>query len=103
MRSLPSEIRKPIEAPSDTRNSPVSTEPTTLRGSIRPELSSAGVLIGPHPPPPARAAIPDDDRGRATQRPDDGLAPGRLDAANARDPDGVEHRHRARVARERER
>jgi hypothetical protein len=36
----------------------VSTDPTTVRGSIRPELSSAGVPIGPQPPPPAASMKP---------------------------------------------
>ncbi|PSK62418.1 hypothetical protein B0E53_05665 [Micromonospora sp. MH33] len=41
-----------------TRNSEVSTDPITLRGSIRPETSSAGVATGPQPPPPVASTKP---------------------------------------------
>lgn|GEM_PF-1587716 len=36
----------------------MSTEPITLRGSIRPETSSDGVATGPHPPPPVASMKP---------------------------------------------
>ena len=41
-----------------TTNSLVSTVPTTLRGSMRPEESKVGVEIGPQPPPPAASRKP---------------------------------------------
>ena len=50
--------RKPMLALRATRNSLVSTVPMILRGSIRPEESSVGVEIGPHPPPPAASRNP---------------------------------------------
>ena len=43
---------------SATMNSLVSTVPTTLRGSMRPEESRVGVEIGPHPPPPTASRKP---------------------------------------------
>src|SRR4029450_9103097 len=56
-----SETRKPRLAPRATRNTPVSAEPTTLRGSMRPEASRVGVPTGPQPPSrtaPACASSP---------------------------------------------
>ena len=36
----------------------MSTEPMTLRGSMRPLDSSAGVATGPQPPPPVASTNP---------------------------------------------
>ena len=55
---MPRPIRKPTLAAPATTNSAVSTEPITLRGSIRPETSSAGVATGPQPPPPVASTKP---------------------------------------------
>src|SRR5215210_7064723 len=45
-------------AATDTRNSLVSTVPTTLRGSILPVESSVEVFMAPQPPPPAASRNP---------------------------------------------
>ena len=71
--SVPRPIRKPTLAAPATTNSEVSTEPITLRGSIRPETSSAGVATGPQPPPPVAstkpATRPSGARNRLRRRP----------------------------------
>ena len=63
---LPSANRKPSEPPTATTNSEVSIEPTTLRGSSRPEESSEVVPTGPQPPPPI-ASISAGRRPRAAR------------------------------------
>src|SRR5215207_5032322 len=50
--------KKPMLAATDTRNSLVSTVPTTLRGSIRPVDINVDVFMAPHPPPPAASRNP---------------------------------------------
>ena len=51
-------MMKPSEPPTATTNSEVSIEPTTLRGSSRPEDSSEVVPTGPQPPPPIASRAP---------------------------------------------
>src|SRR5215217_6396080 len=50
--------KKPMLAATDTRNSLVSTVPTTLRGSILPVDINVEVLMAPQPPPPAASRNP---------------------------------------------
>src|SRR5215204_2436579 len=50
--------KKPMLAATDTRNSLVSTVPTTLRGSILPLDISVDVFMAPQPPPPAASRNP---------------------------------------------
>src|SRR5215211_3961484 len=50
--------KKPMLAATDTRNSLVSTVPTTLRGSIRPVDINVEVFMAPQPPPPAASRNP---------------------------------------------
>ena len=58
MPCAPRPTRKPSEPPTATTNSAVSTEPTTLRGSSRPDASSDDVPTGPQPPPPTASKAP---------------------------------------------
>ena len=58
MPCAPRPTRKPSEPPTATTNSAVSTEPTTLRGSSRPDASSDDVPTGPQPPPPTASSAP---------------------------------------------
>ena len=61
VHSMPCEpraMRKPSDPPTATRNSLVSIEPTTLRGSRRPDDSSDVVPTGPQPPPPMASSAP---------------------------------------------
>src|SRR5829696_6965150 len=50
--------KKPMLAATDTRNSLVSTVPTTLRGSILPVDINVDVFMAPQPPPPAASRNP---------------------------------------------
>src|SRR5215213_1191667 len=50
--------KKPMLAATETRNSLVSTVPTTLRGSILPVEINVEVLMAPQPPPPAASRNP---------------------------------------------
>ncbi len=50
--------RNPTLALNATTNSPVSTVPSILRGSILPEERRVGVEMGPQPPPPAASRKP---------------------------------------------
>src|SRR5829696_2435957 len=50
--------KNPILAAADTRNSLVSTVPTTLRGSILPVDIKVDVFMAPQPPPPAASKNP---------------------------------------------
>src|ERR671917_168965 len=50
--------KNPMLAATDTRNSLVSTVPTTLRGSILPEDINVDVFMAPQPPPPAASRNP---------------------------------------------
>src|SRR5215208_4436302 len=50
--------KKPMLAATDTKNSLVSTVPTTLRGSILPLDISVDVFMAPQPPPPAASRNP---------------------------------------------
>jgi hypothetical protein len=68
MPEAPMPIRNPMLAATDTKNSDVSTEPTTFRGSIRPLASSAGVATGPQPPPPVESMNPANTPSGARKR-----------------------------------
>ena len=83
---VPSPTRKPSEPPTATTNSAVSTEPTTLRGSSRPEASSDEVPTGPQPPPPTASSAPPNRPSGARKR-----APGRgpnAEPARGQEPPG---------------
>ena len=58
-------------------NSPVSIEPMTLRGGSRPDESSAGVPIGPQPPPPAASMKPANSPSGESANQGSGLPEGR--------------------------
>ena len=58
MPAVPRPMMNPRLAAALTANSEVSIEPITLRGSIRPSASSAGVATGPQPPPPVASTKP---------------------------------------------
>ena len=58
MPAAPRPKRKPIEALTATTNSEALMEPTTLRGSTRPDESRVVVPTGPHPPPPNASRVP---------------------------------------------
>ena len=76
VQSMPCEPRlnrKPRLAASATRNSLVSIEPITLRGSMRPLASSAGVPTGPQPPPPVASTNPANSPSGARKRLRSGL------------------------------
>ena len=66
----PSANRKPRLAATATRNSEVSIEPITLRGSMRPLARIAGVPTGPQPPPPVASTKP----ATRPERPEEALA-----------------------------
>src|SRR5215218_7754611 len=51
-------MKNPMLAATDTKNSLVSTVPTTLRGSILPVDINVDVLMAPQPPPPAASRNP---------------------------------------------
>src|SRR5215203_5763307 len=51
-------MKNPMLAATDTKNSLVSTVPTTLRGSILPVDINVEVFMAPQPPPPAASRNP---------------------------------------------
>ena len=79
-----------------TRNSEVSIEPMTLRGSIRPLARIAGVPTGPQPPPPVASTKPATRPERAEEALAHRLAEvPAVDAAEGEADEEVERRARA--------
>src|SRR5215216_4776335 len=106
-----SETRNPALAPRATRNSPVSTEPMTLRGSRRPEASRVGVPTGPPAAPADRVQEPgaqpeggQQTRGQGAAGPGPGAAgPAQepVEDVDAEDAEDGRHPRPGRVAADR--
>ena len=71
--AVPSPARNPAEAARATMNSEVSTLPMTVRGAVRPRVSSVVVATGPQPPPPVASTKPPTRPNRARNRTECGL------------------------------